>query len=76
MVDSTVGSSGVIAAHDTFDANVSMRLPVSGLTLNFGIDNLLNKAPPRPVNAGPFNTFPDTYNVIGRTYGLSLSLKR
>jgi iron complex outermembrane recepter protein len=73
--DSTVGSEGTIAAQDYFDVNFSLRTPVEGLSLNFGIDNLFAKAPPRPVNPGPFNTFLDTYNGQGRTYGLSATMK-
>ena len=42
-----------------------------------GIDNLLGK---KPVIAGSnqeaFNTFPASYDVIGRTFGLSVTLKR
>lgn len=73
--DSTVGSSETIAAQDYFDINFSVMPPIKGLTVNFGVDNVTNKRPPLPKNAGTFNTFPDTYNVIGRTYGLSLTYK-
>jgi iron complex outermembrane recepter protein len=73
--DSTIGTTETIAAQDYFDVNVSWRAPVKGLTLNFGIDNIANKQPPQPKNAGTFNTYPDTYNVIGRTYGLSVTYR-
>lgn len=73
--DSAVGSTDSIAAQDYFDLNFSVMPPVKGLTVNFGIDNLGNKQPPLPKNAGTFNTYPDTYNVLGRTYGLSLTYK-
>jgi iron complex outermembrane recepter protein len=56
--------------------NFSWKAPmVKGLTVNFGVDNIADKEPPTPKNFGLFNTYPDTYNVIGRTYGLSLTYK-
>ncbi|TAG02379.1 MAG: TonB-dependent receptor [Betaproteobacteria bacterium] len=73
--DSAVGSTDVIAAQDYFDVNFAWRAPVKGLTLNFGIDNVANKQPPTPKNAGTFNTYPDTYNVMGRSFGVSLTYK-
>jgi iron complex outermembrane recepter protein len=74
--DSTVGSTETISAQDYLDVNISWRAPVAGLTLNFGIDNIANKQPPQPKNAGTFNTYPDTYNVLGRTYGLSVTYRQ
>lgn len=74
--DSTVGSTETISAQDYFDVNISWRPPVAGLTVNFGIDNISNKQPPLPKNAGTFNTYPDTYNVLGRTYGLSVTYRQ
>jgi iron complex outermembrane recepter protein len=76
VTDSTVGSTETISAQDYFDVNLSWRAPIKGLTLNFGIDNISNKQPPLPKNAGTFNTYPDTYNVIGRTYGLSVTYRQ
>jgi len=74
--DSTVGSSGTIAAQDYFELNLSVRPGIEGLTINFGIDNLFDKAPPLPANPSTFNTYAETYNVLGRTVGLSLTYKR
>jgi iron complex outermembrane recepter protein len=74
--DSTVGSTGRIPAFDYFDLNVALRPPVEGLTLAVGIDNILGKKPPLPVNPGAFNTFPDTYDVLGTTFGFSVTLRR
>lgn len=74
--DSALGSTGVIPAFDYFDLNVAVRPPIEGLSLTFGIDNLFGKKPPLPVNPGAFNTFPDTYDVLGRTFGFSLTLRR
>jgi outer membrane receptor protein involved in Fe transport len=74
--DSTVGSTGSISAFDYFDLNLALRPPVKGLTVALGIDNLFDKKPPTPVNPGAFNTFPDTYDVLGRTFGISLTIRR
>ncbi len=73
--DSTVGSTEVIKAQDTFELNLSLKMPITGLTINMGVDNLFDKKPPTPTNAGSFNTYPDTYNIMGRTYGLAVSYK-
>lgn len=74
--DSTVGSTGRIAAYDYFDFNLALRPPIEGLTLTFGVDNIFGKKPPLPVNPGAYNTFPDTYDVLGRTFGMSVTLRR
>lgn len=73
--DSAARSTETIPAQDYFDLNLSVR-PHESLTVNFGIDNLFDKQPPLPTNAGAFNTYPGTYNVLGRTFGLSVSLRR
>lgn len=74
--DSTVGSNETIGAQDYFELNFSVRPGIEGLTVNFGIDNLFDKRPPLPVNASTFNTYAETYNVLGRTVGLSVTYKR
>jgi outer membrane receptor protein involved in Fe transport len=75
--DSAVGSTDEIEAFDYFDLNFAVRPGmVDGLSIAFGIDNLLDKKPPRPRNAGAFNTYPDTYDVLGRNFGLSVTLRR
>ena len=74
--DATVGSLGAIKAFNYYDLNLALRPPIEGVTLAFGVDNLFNKKPPTPLNPGAFNTFPDTYDVVGRTFGLSLTIKR
>jgi iron complex outermembrane recepter protein len=74
--DSAVGSTETISAQDYFDLNFSMQpARVKGLTVNFGVDNIANKQPPTPKNFALYNTYPDTYNVLGRTYGVSLTYK-
>lgn len=74
--NSTAGSTAEIPAYDYFDLNLAVRPPVEGLTLSFGIDNLFDKKPPLPVNPGAYNTFPDTYDVLGTTFGFSVTLRR
>lgn len=74
--DSTAGSVGKIDAYDYFDLNIAVRPPIDGLTLTFGIDNIFDKKPPLAINPGAFNTFPDTYDVLGRTFGFSLTMRR
>lgn len=73
--DSAVGSNESIPAFDYFDLNLALRPPVEGLTLIFGIDNIFAKAPPRPANPGAFNTYPDTYDVLGRTFGMTATMR-
>jgi iron complex outermembrane recepter protein len=74
--DSTINSTDVIKAQDYFDLNFSYEPQmVKGLKLNFGIDNLTNKQPPYATNAGTFNTYPDTYNVLGRSFGITGTYK-
>jgi iron complex outermembrane receptor protein len=73
--DSTVGSTESIAAQDYFDLNFSLRPIDKNLSINVGFDNLFDKQPPLPANAGLFNTYPDTYNVVGRSVGLTVTYK-
>lgn len=73
--DSALGSKETIAAQDYFDLNLTVH-PVKQMALTFGISNLFDKQPPLPANSGTFNTYPGTYDVLGRTFGVSLNLKR
>ncbi len=73
--DSAAGSTDRLAAQDYFDLNFSIH-PIKAVTLNIGVENLFDKQPPIARNAGAFNTYPGTYNVIGRTFGASLTLRR
>jgi iron complex outermembrane recepter protein len=73
--NSTVGGTGTIPAFDYLDLNVAWKSD-NGLTVNFGIDNVTDKLPPLPNNPSLFNTLPDTYNVLGRTIGLSLTWRK
>lgn len=74
--DSAVGSTEVIKPFDYFDLNIAIRPPIRGLTVAMGIDNLFDKKPPLPANAGAFNTYPDTYDVLGRSFGISVTMRR
>ncbi len=73
--DSTFGSVGTIDAQNYLDINVSWVTPVKGLTVNAGIDNIANKKPPTPINPGTFNTFTDTYNVLGLSLGMTATYR-
>jgi len=74
VVDSTPGENDKIPAQDYFNLNSSWRV-LSWLTANFGINNLLGKDPPFVPTSGTFNTFPDTYDVIGRAFSFSLTAR-
>ncbi|WP_245978759.1 TonB-dependent receptor plug domain-containing protein [Aurantiacibacter xanthus] len=69
---STAGSTETIGAQDTFDLAASYDF-LEGLTMTLGIYNLFDKDPPAVSKGGVFNTFPDTYDILGRTVGLSLT---
>lgn len=69
---STAGSTETLAAQDTFDLSASYEF-TKAITLTAGIYNLFDKDPPRVSTGGVFNTFPDTYDIMGRTIGLSLT---
>jgi iron complex outermembrane recepter protein len=72
--DSAVGSTDTMAAQDTFDLNLAYRPSmVKGLSIGLGINNLADKKPPAPVNSSTFGTYTDTYDVLGRSFGLSLT---
>lgn len=73
--DSTPNSTQTIRAFDYFDINLAIRPPLPGLTITLGVDNIFDKRPPLPTNAGAFNTYPDTYDVLGRTFGASVTMK-
>lgn len=69
---STVGSTETLSAQNTFDLSASYDF-VEGVTMTAGVYNLFDKTPPRVSTGGVFNTFPDTYDILGRTIGLSLT---
>ncbi len=73
--DSTLNSTGTIPAYDYFNLSVSLK-PRKNLIVNLGLNNIFDLQPPTPVNAGANNTFTDTYDVLGRTFGLSISLRQ
>jgi iron complex outermembrane receptor protein len=71
---STSGSTATISAQNTFDLSASYAF-TDVFTMSAGIYNLLDKNPPRVTTGGVFNTFPDTYDILGRTLGLSLTAR-
>ncbi|NIJ06733.1 outer membrane receptor protein involved in Fe transport [Sphingomonas vulcanisoli] len=72
--NSAAGATDTIAAQNTFDLSASYQLN-RVLTLSGGIYNFTDKDPPFVASGGVFNTFPDTYDVTGRTYGISLTAR-
>ncbi len=72
--DSALNSNDKIVGQDYIDLAISIT-PTEWATINVGVDNLLDKKPPLPRNAGAFNTYPDTYNVLGRSAGISVTFK-
>lgn len=71
---STVGSTETLPAQDTFDLSANYKL-TRIVTMTAGIYNLFDKRPPMVSTGGVFNTFPDTYDIMGRTIGLSLTAR-
>lgn len=71
--NSAPGQTNTLAAQDIFDLTGSFR-PLGWLTVSGGVYNLFDKDPPF-IAGGVFNTFPDTYDVLGRTYGVSLTAR-
>ena len=71
--NSAPGQTNTLKAQDIFDLTGSFQA-FEWLTLNGGVYNLFDREPPF-VAGGVFNTFPDTYDVLGRTYGVSLTAR-
>lgn len=62
-------------AYDLFDLSFAADVN-DKLTLSFGINNLLNKAPPiLGANAEQANTYPGTFDVLGRDYFVSANVR-
>jgi iron complex outermembrane recepter protein len=73
--DSTPGADDVIAAYDYFDFALSYKASRS-VSVNFSVNNLFDKLPPIVTNAAEYNTYPDTYDVLGRTFGISFTVRQ
>lgn len=69
---SAAGSTETISAQNTFDLSASYDF-TENVTMNAGVYNLFDKNPPRVSTGGVFNTYPDTYDILGRTFGFSLT---
>jgi iron complex outermembrane recepter protein len=74
--DSTANSIETIPAFNYIDLNFAIRpTPINGLTINVGVNNLFDKKPPTPTNSGAFGTYAESYDIIGRTVGMSVTFK-
>ncbi|MEK9211274.1 TonB-dependent receptor plug domain-containing protein [Sphingomonas sp. 2378] len=75
---SVVGAYRAINAYDIFDANIGFDL-TEKMTFSFLIDNLFDKQPPLTGNTigalSSGNTFPSTYDALGRRYTVTVGLK-
>jgi outer membrane receptor protein involved in Fe transport len=69
---SSVGSTEFLSAQNTFDLSASYDF-TDRVTMTAGLYNMFDKTPPRVSTGGVFNTFPDTYDILGRTVGISVS---
>ncbi|WP_260596588.1 TonB-dependent receptor domain-containing protein [Sphingomonas endolithica] len=69
---SAAGSTETIKAQNTFDLSASYDF-TDVVTMTAGVYNMFDKDPPRVSTGGVFNTFPDTYDILGRTIGFSLT---
>ncbi|HEX8192452.1 MAG TPA: TonB-dependent receptor [Allosphingosinicella sp.] len=64
-----------IGAYDLFDLSFSVNAG-DHLTLNFGVNNLFDKRPPvLGSNAEQANTYPGTFDVIGRDFFVSANVR-
>ena len=73
--NSAPGATDTLPAVNYYDLNASYRLR-PWLTATAGIHNLADKDPPFVASGGVFNTFLDTYDVLGRTFAISLTARR
>ena len=73
--NSAPGQAGRIGAQDTFDLSASYEI-VPQVRVSGGIQNLFDKDPPYVASGGVFNTFPDTYNVLGRAFSLAVTFRQ
>lgn len=73
--NSAPNQTGVIGAQDSFDLSASYEI-VPEVRVSGGIQNLFDKDPPYVSSGGVFNTFPDTYDVRGRTFSLAVTFRQ
>lgn len=65
-----IGPQHYLDAAMSFDVNEAMRFII-------GVDNLLDRRPPLAgTNAADANTFPQSYDVIGRRFGVAVTLRQ
>ncbi|MDP3550197.1 MAG: TonB-dependent receptor [Novosphingobium sp.] len=64
-----------IGAYNVFDLSLSAEV-TEGATINMGVNNLFNKAPPViGSNAQQANTYPSTFDVLGRDFFISAQFR-
>lgn len=63
-----------IDAFDYFDLNAQIETGFRDVSINVGIRNLFDKKPPQPASPGAFGTYAETYDIVGRTFGISTSI--
>jgi iron complex outermembrane receptor protein len=73
--DSALDATDRIAAYDYFNLALSFK-PNRYISVNFSVNNLLDKQPPIVTNSAEYNTYPDTYDVLGRTFGISFAVRQ
>jgi iron complex outermembrane receptor protein len=73
-VENASNRAETIAAFDYFDLNAQIRTGFYDVVLNVGIRNLFDKQPPQPASPGAFGTYAETYDIVGRTFGVSTSI--
>ncbi len=73
--DGTVFVTDRIGAYDLFDLSFAFNVN-DNLTLNLGVNNLFDKTPPiAGNNSEQTNTYPGVYDVLGRDFFVSASLR-
>ena len=72
--NSAPGTTDVIPDQDYFDINSSYQV-TNWLIVNAGIHNMFDKDPPIVASSSNFNTFPDTYDLYGRSFSFSVTFR-
>jgi iron complex outermembrane recepter protein len=73
--NSAPGATDTVRPYSYLDLNLSWKHS-GALTVNFGVDNLTDAKPPLVRSPILYNTLPDTYDVLGRTIGLSVTWRK
>jgi hypothetical protein len=73
--NSAPGTTDVIPDQDYFDVNTSYQI-TNWMIVNAGIHNMFDKDPPIVASSSNFNTFPDTYDLYGRSFSFSVTFRQ